>query len=957
MIELALWRARVGCFLNKKLIKSPRSFSQFSNIQLYILLLLLISLNKRIRRIKSTFFITFIILFYISYFNNTIATEDKVFSFCLDCSLIVLSTLSVCIENINKLNNLKLIITYLLLCAGDIHQNPGPTPSFNIAHLNARSITALRRVSEVRDLILDFHKINILCLTETHLDDSVRLEEIDFPGYTWYRKDRNRNGGGVAILCQTSIPSKRRQDLESANAEMVWVEININNLKFIIGTCYRPPGQSAYERDQFLSYIETSVDSAIGERPVCVLLLGDFNDRCTSWHDSHSNSEIGHSLYNLCNSLHMHQLITEPTRGTNLLDLFFTDRPDLFSNTAVLPPINELDHCTIISSYNHTYEVSQSYLKTIWHYDRGNYLELNNYLNTQLVHENLRNKSPLEVVNYLTNTITNGMELHIPSKTIRIKQRDKPWFTPRIRKLFQACYKLHKRKNKTNLPAHILEYQIKHREAKNAFRTAKNNYYLNIASDLQNPETTSKSFWTLLKSVFNKNSSGIPALNNNGMLITDNQHKANLLNDYFASQSILPPSNVTLPDFHYVTDARLDHITFTPESVKDILLNLNTSKSVGPDSINNILLKNCANTLCHPLSYIFQLCLDLGIFPDSWKEALITALFKKLDPSIVKNYRPISLLNTISKIYEKAVFDKVYPYLLSNKLLSPFNSGFIKLDGAINRLIAMIDSIHKGFDDRENSLLISLDISKAFDRVWHQGLLFKLKQCGITGNLLAWFQSYLTNRRQRVRVGGKLSNTLPITSGVPQGSILGPILFLVYVRDMCEGLTSNAHQFADDITLIYHFTNPILASTVVNSDLHKIQLWAEQWRVTFNPDKTFFLLMSLKKLKPIINNIFFCNKTISESNHITTLGLTICNNLNWDMHIKNLIHKASKRLIVLKKHKWLLPRVALEKIYIAMIRPILEYGHIIYDNCSSSAAQSLENLQRQAAIAYLCYTN
>ena len=287
-------------------------------------------------------------------------------------------------------------------------------------------------------------------------------------------------------------------------------------------------------------------------------------------------------------------------------------------------------------------------------------------------------------------------------------------------------------------------------------------------------------------------------------------------------------------------------LSLMPDSVRDILLNLNTSKSVGPDSINNKLLKNCADSLCHPLAFIFQLCLDSCTFPDSWKEALITALFKKLDPSIVKNYRPISLLNTISKIYEKAVFDKLYPYLLSNHLLPPHNSGFIKLDGAINRLLAMIDSIHKGFDNKEDSLFISLDISKAFDRVWHQGLLFKLKQCGITGKLLPWFESYLTNRRQCVRVGGKLSNLLPINSSVPQGSILGPILFLVYVRDMCTGLTSNAHQFADDITLIYHFKNFIIASIVVNSDLQKIQRWAEQWRVTFNPDKTFFLLMSLK---------------------------------------------------------------------------------------------------------------
>ena len=176
---------------------------------------------------------------------------------------------------------------------------------------------------------------------------------------------------------------------------MVWVEIKINNLKFIIGTCYRPPGQSAFERDQLLSNIEYSVDLAIGERPKSVLLLGDFNDRCTSWHDPHNNSEIGNILYNLTNNLQLHQLINEPTRGNNILDLFFTDQPDLFSNTDVFPPISGLDHCTIFSSFNNTYEISQSFRKTIWHYDRGDYV--NNYFSTQLTHENLINKSPDEL--------------------------------------------------------------------------------------------------------------------------------------------------------------------------------------------------------------------------------------------------------------------------------------------------------------------------------------------------------------------------------------------------------------------------------------------------------------------------------------------------------------------------------------------------------------------------------
>ena len=363
--------------------------------------------------------------------------------------------------------------------------------------------------------------------------------------------------------------------------------------------------------DLFLSDLESSLDRGIGEHPKAILLLGDFNDRCQSWSDSHNNSELGSQLVNLTKNLGLHQLISQPTRGNNLLDLIFTDHPEFFFNTDVFPPIHGLDHCTIFTSYNLNYSISQSFRKTIWHYDRGNYAELNNYLANTLTHEALHDKSLDELVLILTKTITDGMNLYIPSKTILIKQRDKPWFTPAIRQLFKACYKLHRRKNKTNLPAHILEYQQKHHEAKHAFRTAKRNYYNNIASDLQNPETTSKTFWSLLKSLFTKNSTGIPTLIDNGMPINNNQSKAELLNNYFAAQSVLPPSNVNLPPFHYITDARLDQILITPESVKDILSNLNTSKSVGPDSINNKLLKNCADSLCFPLAFIFQPSLNL----------------------------------------------------------------------------------------------------------------------------------------------------------------------------------------------------------------------------------------------------------------------------------------------------------------------------------------------------------
>ena len=597
MIELALWRARVGSFLNIKLIKTPKTISKFTNIQIYFLLLFLITLHSRLRRVKSSLFITIFILTHIYFtFNFASTSDDKVINSICRCIKGAMHGFSNLYQSTLPYLNHKYLtglITSLLTQSGDIHPNPGPT--FNIAHINARSIIADCRPSEIKDFVLDLHKIQILCASETHLDDSIPDSKLSDLAFTIHRRDRTRFGGGVAIFCDPSIPSTRRLDLEPINTEMLWVEINIINKKFLICAGYRPPGQNALDRAQFLAEFEDSVDRAIDEHPQAILLLGDFNDRCLTWSDSHTTSELGKNFLQLTKNLNLHQLITEPTRGTNLLDLFLTDHPELFNNTQVFPPLDGLDHCTIFSTYNHQYNVAQSFHKTIWHYDQGNYADLNNYFLNNLTYDTLHDKNLHDLVLILTETITLGMSTFIPSKTILIKQRDKPWFTPAIRKLFKACHKLHKRKNKTNLPAHILEYQAKHREAKHAFRTAKNNYYNNIASDLQNPETTSKTFWSLLKSLFTKNSTGIPTLVENGEPIINSQQKADLLNSYFASQSFLPPSNNNLPPFSFITDARLDHITITPDSVKTILLNLNTSKSVGPDSINNVLLKNVLN--------------------------------------------------------------------------------------------------------------------------------------------------------------------------------------------------------------------------------------------------------------------------------------------------------------------------------------------------------------------------
>ena len=225
-----------------------------------------------------------------------------------------------------------------------------------------------------------------------------------------------------------------------------------------------------------------------------------------------------------------------------------------------------------------------------------------------------------------------------------------------------------------------------------------------------------KTFWKLIKSCFgNKQSISIPPLIHNNNLIHEDSSKATLLNEYFISQSIPPNSNIPLPDFSYVTDARLGHINVTPTLVHKILSNLDVSKACGPDKINNKILKQCASSLCVPLSNLFNKSLSLGIFPSQWKLADVSAIFKKLNRQIKENYRPISLLSCISKVFERLVYNDFFDYLVTNKLLCEDNSGFKYGDSTIFRLTSLLHSIYQGLDSNKEVILVFLDISKAFD--------------------------------------------------------------------------------------------------------------------------------------------------------------------------------------------------------------------------------------------------
>ena len=379
------------------------------------------------------------------------------------------------------------------------------------------------------------------------------------------------------------------------------------------------------------------------------------------------------------------------------------------------------------------------------------------------------------------------------------------------------------------------------------------------------------------------------------------------------------------------------------------------------------MIKLSDTALVVPLKIIFTNCLRCGLFRQIWKHANVVPVHKKNEKNLKGNYRPISLLPIFGKILEKLIYDSLYSHLVSSELLNPNQSGFRPGDSTVNQLISMTHTIFEAFDCNPplDVRSVYLDISKAFDRVWHDGLTFKLKRCGVSGNLLALIKSFLKDRRQRTVLNEQSSSWGDISAGVPQGSILGPLFFLVYINDLTEDLKCNVKLFADDTSLFTVVQDSDSAANDMNHDLELIRQWAHDWRMSFNPDpqkQAVELIFSRKKSKADHPEILFNNTSVMKVDEHKHLGIILDSNLSFSAHVKSAISKSRKGIGLLKYLSKYLPRHTLNELYKLYVRPHLDYGDVIYHvpakvckfSCSvilTSLMEKLESIQYSAARA------
>ncbi|MCG8046320.1 MAG: reverse transcriptase domain-containing protein [Candidatus Thiodiazotropha endolucinida] len=824
---------------------------------------------------------------------------------------------------------------------GDVEANPGPNSAYysiSILHLNIRSIR--RKFEFIKENLLDY---DILCFTESHLNEDVLTESLLLDNFsTPFRKDRNNRGGGILVYINNKIFCERKTELEIFWDECIWLKINQKRVSFLLGVFYSPKTSDLNFFNKFNDNIELAQQNTNN-----LIIVGDLNDDLLN----DRNYLLKDVL--LLNSLE--NIITDPTRGIALLDpvILPFDQQVLDSGTLSIPEAIS-DHSATYLTVPFEYPLSTSYKRTVWLYKKGNYELLSDKINT---HEwNYLNYLEVnDATKQFETDLTNFAKQTIPTQEITVRKDDKPWYDSEVRKHSRIRDRMKSKAEKSNNPVHWQKYKSVRNKVNNLKRHAKEKFYSNLETTLiESSSNNRREFWKIVRHFVksNQSSTSIPPLitqeNGQRQIHSTDHEKAECLNSYFTSISTVPDTIPDLPPFQPKSNATLETFEISEQEVYDILSSLNANKASGPNFISYRLLKSFARAVTKPLTILFNRLINDGIFPDPWKFSYVIPIPKKGDASDPSNNRPIALLNPLGKVMERVIFKHLYNYLYSNGLIYNRQSGFIPGHSTTLQLIDIYHSICNIFDNNQFSCMVFCDISKAFDRVWHEGLIFKLKQYGISDQLLSFLENYLSNRKQSVLLNDVISPSLSVTAGVPQGSVLGPLLFLIYINDISENLLSLTRLFADDSSLFVSATNMGDLEGILNHDLLIITHWAKQWLIKFNPNKTEAMLFSYTP-REYFPNIVFDGVSVKFVNEHKHLGITFSDNMKWNKHIESILSPASRIIGIMRKLKYDFSRTALNQIYVSYVRPLLEYSSIVWDGCTVEQSSSLEKLQNEAA--------
>ena len=717
----------------------------------------------------------------------------------------------------------------------------------------------------------------------------------------------------------------------------------------VIGTFYRTPHDSQGTQIEELDLSLSKLGNKINTHNV--IITGDFNLPNINWENHHVTPNSGYStvaankLLSLVEEHGLIQNVNEPTRkqgnANNILDLVFTNRPGLIKKLNVVDDIS--DHSTVIIDVNISPKRKHRPKRKIFIRNKADHPNIEKSLD-DFTHEYFslnQNMTVNDKWNLVSTKIINIMNQYVPSR-LTTSRFNLPWFSKDLKKMCKRKKRLYKKAKRSRNPEDWQEFCNLRKDMHKHLRSARLSYINQFLTTAITDKP--KAFWSFI-SKLRQDNQGIGDLNIAGDIISDDKQKAEALGNQFKSV-FTHEGHSELPNLNDSPHGKIPKITISLKGVHDQLSKINTSKSQGPDGIPPWFLNRYASHLTPIIHDIFQSSVDSGQVPNAWKEANITAIFKKGSRAETSNYRPISLTPVISKLLEHIIHSHIMKHLEQHHILTDHQHGFRAKRSTETQLIQTIHDISKSLDVKKTVDMAILDFTKAFDKVPHKRLIHKLKYYGITGPISSWIESFLTERTQQVVINGSASTPIQVTSGVPQGTVLGPLFFLLYINDLPNNLTSNVRLFADDC-LLYLPVKSDNDTSLLQNDLLKLEEWQNTWLMKFNPTKCF--TMTLASRKPTPNHYTFCGQQLKSVQSHCYLGVQISNTLNWTTQCNSVAKKAQQTLGVIRRNLNKCPTHIKSIAYTTLVRPILEYASASWDPHCLKHIKTLERIQRQAA--------
>ena len=817
--------------------------------------------------------------------------------------------------------------------------------------VNANGINTKGKPEQLRHLI-SYTDPDIIFVTETKVVDEVGTAEFLPPelGYQVFRNDRTAHGGGVLIAVKQDPNHPCEVISQDDDVEdILWVKITLAKAKTVFAGCfYRQPNHKVEQ----LNNLDTSlkkIRSIAGKNPnATILVAGDFNARGIDWENLTSKpgstqKAVENRLLEILTDHELHQHQREPTRLNEILDLFCSNKPGLIKSTSTIPGISDhdipvIDSLLFARPNTQTPRKIHKFSKADWSTLKEDFTSFRSVFN-----EEWHSRGVDENWNIFKRKLLELMDKHIPTAMTK-KHQSVPWWNKKLQRLVRSKQRSYNKAKKSKKKQNWAKYRIKQKVVQREMRKAHWSYVNNVLTS--GPvEESSKRFWKYVKNKKQDNI-GVAPLKKDGVLYRENREKAEILNHQF--QSVFTPDTAgPLPEYTGKAYPDIPDIIIQPEGVAKLLHHIKPHKASGPDGLPCRILKELADEIAPVLTIIFNQSLQLGQTPKDWNTANVAPIFKKGDTNIPANYRPVSLTCVCCKILEHVIVRQIVHHYERHNILTNHQHGFRAKHSCVSQLITTVHDLLTNHDESVQTDIIVLDFSKAFDKVPHRRLLHKLENYGVRGTTLRWISSFLSGRSQRVVVDGAESQWGSVDSGVPQGSVLGPLLFLTHINDLPEVVQSNCRLFADDC-LLYRAIKSREDQLKLQQDLDRLQAWAREWGMQFNASKCEVLRSSTSRTP---KQCFYTidNQVLSEVENAKYLGVYLSNDMSWKTHIEYTINKANRTLGFLRRNLYGCPKDLREQAYLSLVRSVLEYAAQVWDPHNKTVIRSIEAVQNRGA--------